>query len=58
DARNVDTVLTGGTVRKWRGELLGHDIGGVRELVRESRARVAARYGIDLDVLGSADGWA
>jgi cytosine/adenosine deaminase-related metal-dependent hydrolase len=57
DASNVDTVLVGGTVRKWRGELQGYDIGRVRELVTESRARVMARYGIDMDVLGPTTGW-
>ncbi len=57
DARNIDTVLIGGKVRKWQGELVGHDISHIRALVRESRDRVAARYGIALDVLGPTAGW-
>lgn len=49
DTRNVDTVFVGGQVRKWRGELVGVDIGRVRRLAYESRDYVAARAGFSVD---------
>jgi cytosine/adenosine deaminase-related metal-dependent hydrolase len=51
DARNVVAVLIAGEVRKWGGRVLGHDLEQLRETVTESRDRVAARCGLDLDVL-------
>lgn len=35
-ARNVDTVIVGGQVRKWAGSLVGQDLTKVRDLVDES----------------------
>ncbi|WP_199444534.1 amidohydrolase family protein [Umezawaea beigongshangensis] len=40
DARNVDTVLIGGRVRKWAGELLEVDLAALREEVTASRDHV------------------
>ena len=50
DGRNVDTVLVGGRPRKWRGELVGLDVGRLRGLVHTSRDRLAAAGGWTLDV--------
>jgi cytosine/adenosine deaminase-related metal-dependent hydrolase len=50
DARNVALVMVAGEVKKWQGELLGHDLDTLRTLVGDSRDRVAASCGLDLDV--------
>jgi cytosine/adenosine deaminase-related metal-dependent hydrolase len=57
DARNVDTVLVAGAVRKWRGELVGQDIAGVRRAAYESRDHIAAQAGFPIDVLAEGKGW-
>jgi 5-methylthioadenosine/S-adenosylhomocysteine deaminase len=57
DARNVDTVFVAGEVRKWRGELVGHDLARVRRLARESRDHVAAQAGFPIDVLAAGTGF-
>lgn len=49
DTRNVDTVFIGGHLRKWRGELIGADIGRVRQLAYESRDYLAARAGFTVN---------
>ncbi|HEY1510172.1 MAG TPA: amidohydrolase family protein [Solirubrobacteraceae bacterium] len=51
DARNVEMVFVAGQVKKWRGELLGHDLGTLRKLVQESRDHVVAASGYELDLL-------
>ena len=48
DTRNVDTVFVGGQVRKWRGELVGVDIGGFPAGLRVA-GYVAARAGFSVD---------
>jgi cytosine/adenosine deaminase-related metal-dependent hydrolase len=50
DARNVDCVFVGGRPRKWRGELVGIDVGQVRDALHDSRDRLAAASGWDIDV--------
>ncbi len=50
-AGNVDTVLIAGEIRKWRGQLVGHDLAKIRERVRQSRDDLFARRGQKLDVL-------
>jgi cytosine/adenosine deaminase-related metal-dependent hydrolase len=52
DCRNVDTVFIAGQVRKWRGTLVGQDLGHVRDLAYESRDHVATASGWHLDVFG------
>lgn len=42
DARNVDTVLIGGRVRKWAGELLDVDLAALRDEVAASRDHILA----------------
>jgi cytosine/adenosine deaminase-related metal-dependent hydrolase len=51
DARNVTMVMIGGELRKWKGALPGHDLERLRRAVTESRDRVAARCGLELDFL-------
>ena len=36
DTSNVDTVFVGGTVRKWKGALVGVDVAHVRRLAERS----------------------
>jgi hypothetical protein len=50
-AGNVDTVLIGGEIRKWRGRLVSHDLAKIRERVRQSRDDLFARRGQKLDIL-------
>jgi cytosine/adenosine deaminase-related metal-dependent hydrolase len=45
-AGNVDTVLVGGELRKFRGRLVGHDFGVVRGLIEESRDALMAARGL------------
>jgi cytosine/adenosine deaminase-related metal-dependent hydrolase len=49
---NVDAVFIAGNVRKWNGNLVGHDLTKVRQSVHASRDRLFARHGFKLDVLG------
>lgn len=44
---NVDTVMVAGQVKKWKGELLGFDIGHHRQQIEQSRDRVFAAAGFD-----------
>jgi 5-methylthioadenosine/S-adenosylhomocysteine deaminase len=52
DARNVDSVFIGGSVRKWRGELVGVDLARVRRLLHDSRDHVVAQAGWPRTALG------
>jgi cytosine/adenosine deaminase-related metal-dependent hydrolase len=49
---NVETVLIGGKVRKWRGSLVGVDTARVLRLAEEAREAVMRRAGIQVDFLG------
>ncbi|MGW5105924.1 amidohydrolase family protein [Nocardia sp. NPDC004123] len=48
---NVDTVFVDGQVRKFRGVLVGHDLGRIRGLIEASRDYLFAACGQRLDVL-------
>ena len=37
DTSNVDTVFVAGRLKKWKGELVGVDVAGLRRLVEASR---------------------
>ena len=50
-AGNVDTVLVAGQVRKWRGELTGHDMNAVAAQVLASRDYLFAASGQRADIL-------
>jgi cytosine/adenosine deaminase-related metal-dependent hydrolase len=57
NAANVDAVFVAGSVKKWGGALVGHDIGHVRRLVHASRDRLIADAGYPLDVVASEPAW-
>jgi cytosine/adenosine deaminase-related metal-dependent hydrolase len=48
DTRNIDTVLVGGVVRKWAGELVDVDLPRLRRLAYESRDYLARRAGFEI----------
>jgi cytosine/adenosine deaminase-related metal-dependent hydrolase len=50
DRTNVDTVLVAGRIRKWRGQLLGHDIRRLRTELEHSRDHLFAAAGIPRDL--------
>ena len=48
---NVDTVFVAGQVRKWRGELVGHDLRKIRGMADESRRHLFTASGWKVDLL-------
>ena len=50
-AGNIDTVMIGGQVRKFRGKLVGVDQRQIAKLVEASRDELMMRRGYKLDVL-------
>ena len=50
DTRNVDTVIIGGTVRKFRGKLIGVNMSRFKQQVDESRAYLFRQGGYQLDI--------
>ena len=50
DRTNVETVIVAGKVRKWKGELLGADLGSLRRQLEASRDYVFAAAGIRQDL--------
>jgi len=53
DTRNVDTVIIGGAIRKFRGKLLGVNMSKFRQHVDESRAHLFRQAGYTLDAFSS-----
>jgi 5-methylthioadenosine/S-adenosylhomocysteine deaminase len=49
---HVETVLIGGKVKKWRGNLVGVDVPHLLGLVAGARDRVLRRAGFKMDLLG------
>jgi cytosine/adenosine deaminase-related metal-dependent hydrolase len=47
---NVQTVLVAGRIRKWQGQLLGHDTAKLRRELEASRDRIFAAAGIPQDL--------
>lgn len=47
---NVATVLCAGQVRKWQGQILGHDVNALRGQLEASRDRLFAAAGIEQDL--------
>jgi cytosine/adenosine deaminase-related metal-dependent hydrolase len=56
DIRNIDTVIIGGHVRKFRGNLVGVNMVKLRRLVDESRGYLFAKAGYELDIFASHNG--
>jgi hypothetical protein len=48
----VETVLIGGKVRKWRGNLVGVDLARVLRLAAEARDAVVQRANYRINLLG------
>jgi 5-methylthioadenosine/S-adenosylhomocysteine deaminase len=49
---NVDTVLIAGTLKKWRGNLVGVNVPRVLRLVQDARDAVMRRAGFQMSLLG------
>jgi cytosine/adenosine deaminase-related metal-dependent hydrolase len=47
---NVDTVIVAGRIRKWQGQLLGHDVGKLRRELEASRDRIFEGAGMPQDL--------
>ncbi|MCX7600676.1 MAG: amidohydrolase family protein [Meiothermus sp.] len=47
---NVSTVICGGKVRKWQGELLGFDLENLRRRLEQSRDYIFATAGVEKDL--------
>lgn len=50
DTSNVDTVIVGGVIRKFRGKLVGVNMSRFRQQVDESRAYLFRQAGYQLDI--------
>ncbi|TGG94104.1 amidohydrolase [Natronospirillum operosum] len=50
ERNNVETVLVAGAIRKWQGELLGHDVEGLRRKIEDSRDYIFKAAGIEQDL--------
>jgi 5-methylthioadenosine/S-adenosylhomocysteine deaminase len=50
NTKNVDSVFIAGTVKKWRGKLIGVDLPGHRKRVFESRQYLFTQKGFTLDI--------
>jgi 5-methylthioadenosine/S-adenosylhomocysteine deaminase len=50
DRGNIDTVVIGGRVRKYRGKVLGLDMKRLKTMVEESRSHLFAAVGYRPDV--------
>jgi 5-methylthioadenosine/S-adenosylhomocysteine deaminase len=50
DRTNVETVIVAGKVRKWRGRLLGADLGRLRRELEASRDHLFKAAGIRQDL--------
>ena len=53
DRTNVETVIVAGTVRKWKGQLLGVDLDGLRQKLELSRDYIFSAAGIPQNLFSS-----
>ena len=53
DIKNVDTVIIGGAIRKFRGKLAGVNMTKFRQQVDESRNYLFQQAGYKLDIFSS-----
>jgi cytosine/adenosine deaminase-related metal-dependent hydrolase len=53
DTSNVDTVIIGGVIRKFKGKLVGVNMAKFRQQVDESRAYLFEKSGYRLDIFSS-----
>ena len=50
DRSNVDTVMVAGKIRKWQGQLLGHDMDKLRGEIEQSRDYIFEKAGVAHDL--------
>ena len=50
DVRNIDTVIIGGKIRKFRGKMIGVNMEKFRQLADESRNYLFGQAGYKLDI--------
>ena len=50
DRSNVSIVICGGRILKWRGEVLGHDIGKLRRELEQSRDYLFEQAKVEKDL--------
>jgi cytosine/adenosine deaminase-related metal-dependent hydrolase len=50
DARNVETVIVAGKIRKWKGKLLGVNVNHLRDQLEASRDHIFEAAGIPQDL--------
>jgi 5-methylthioadenosine/S-adenosylhomocysteine deaminase len=53
DTRNVEHVFIGGTIVKWRGDLVGVDVNRLRQQSEQARDGLFARAKVSRDLFGS-----
>ncbi len=53
DVRNIDTVIVGGKIRKFRGKMVGLNMEKFRQLADESRNYLFSKAGYKLDIFSS-----
>ena len=53
DVRNIDTVIVGGKIRKFRGKMVGLNMEKFRQLADESRNYLFNKAGYKLDIFSS-----
>ena len=53
DRTNVETVIVAGTVRKWKGQLLGVDLDGLRQKLESARDYIFSAAGIPQNLFSS-----
>jgi 5-methylthioadenosine/S-adenosylhomocysteine deaminase len=56
DTRNIDTVIIGGQIRKFRGALVGVNMQRFRQMADESREYLFGKLGYKLDIFASQSG--
>jgi 5-methylthioadenosine/S-adenosylhomocysteine deaminase len=55
DVRNIDTVIIGGRVRKFRGRMAGVNMEKFRQMADESREHLFKSAGYKLDVFSKGE---
>jgi 5-methylthioadenosine/S-adenosylhomocysteine deaminase len=50
DVRNIDTVIIGGRIRKFRGRMAGVNMDNFRKMAHESRGYLFMKAGYKLDI--------
>jgi cytosine/adenosine deaminase-related metal-dependent hydrolase len=54
DVRNIDTVIVGGRIRKFRGRMAGVNMDKFRQMANESRDYLFTKAGYTLDIFSKS----